>query len=56
VGQDVAFDAVVEEECAGQDIGAVEAGDGQRDDVVKGCCGADVDERQGCGKSADYGD
>ena len=41
---DLAFDSVVEEEGGGEEVGAVETGDGERDDVVEGGVRADVDE------------
>ena len=41
--QDVSFDAAVEEERGGEEVGAVEARDGEGDDVVEGGVGADVD-------------
>lgn len=56
VGQNVSFHPVVEKEYAWEEIGAVKSGDRQGNHIVEGGRGADVDERQGCGKSADYGD
>lgn len=53
VGHDVAFDAVVEQQARGEEVRAVEAGDGQGDDVVEGGVAPDVDERQEAGEAAD---
>ena len=47
--QDIAFDAVVEQECGRHQVGAVEACDGQGDHVVEGCLRADIDQgKQSC--------
>ena len=40
---DVAFYTVPEEECGGEEVGAVETGDGEGDYIVECCVGADVD-------------
>ena len=43
------LDALEEEERDGEDVGAEEAGDDERDDGVKSDRGADVDEREEAG-------
>lgn len=36
MGQDVAFEAVIEEKGGGEEVRAIEAGDSEGDDVVEG--------------------
>ena len=50
---DVALESVVEQERRREEVAAVEAGDGEGDDVVEGGVGADVDELQEHGEQAD---
>jgi hypothetical protein len=42
MGEDVAFDAVIEKKCGWEEVGAVEASNGERNDIVEGRVRANV--------------
>ena len=56
VGFYAACAAAVEEEGEGDEVGGVEAGDGEREDVVEGDGGAEFDEGEETGADGGCGD
>ena len=53
VGENMAFDASVEKKCRWKEVRPIEASNGERDDVVEGRGGADVNQSQEAGEGGD---
>lgn len=56
IGEDVALDAMVEKKCGWKEVRAVEASNGERDDIVESCVRANVDQCQEAGEGGDDAD